>query len=118
LEFIATENLNGNFPTSKDIADHFSEYHKDYLKKAITALRKNDLVLVEDSIGRFDKLGLTNILREKKPDNQIKKKELTTDILEFQIRVLHEFVKIKAPLLHHIKILFQLREKGDYFSIG
>lgn len=118
MEFIATENLNGNFPTSKDIANHFAEYNKDYLKKAVTGLRKKNLVLVEDGIGRFDKLVLANILPEKKPENQIKKDELTPDIFEFQIHVLHEFVKIKAPLLHHIKLLCQLREKDDYYSIG
>lgn len=118
LEYIASENLKGQFPTSTDIGNHFSEYNKEYLKKALTGLRKKNLILVEGSVGRFDKIVVANILPERKITSQMQKKEVTPDMLEFQIRVLNEFVKIKSPLLHHIKLLCQLKEKDDYYSIG
>jgi hypothetical protein len=117
LEYIASENLNGHFPTSMDIANHFLEYNREYLKKALTALRKRNLILIEGNVGKFDELVLANILPEKKTISQLQKKELTPDILEFQIRVLKEFIEMKAPLLHHIKLLCQLKEKADYYSI-
>lgn len=117
MEYIASENLRGHFPTFTDISDHFSQYNKEYLKKSLTVLRKGNLIRVEGKVGRFDKLVLGNILPEKKLVNQMQKKDLTPDILEFQIRILKEFVKIKSPLLHHIKLLCRLREKRDYYAI-
>jgi hypothetical protein len=74
--------------------------------------------MAEGSSGRFDRLFISNILPEEKKVIQISKEELNPELLAMQIEVLNTFVKINSPLLHHIKLLTQLREKEDYFFLN
>lgn len=117
LEFIASENLKGIYPSSKEIKNHFSHYSNEYLKKKLIEIKKLNLVKVVGKAGKLHQLILYNILPETANTNQLEKKSLTPNELRLQLEILRDFINMESPLIHHIKILTRLKYKDDYHTL-